>query len=389
METLKLETTGAKPTKYIPEIKVCSRCKTEKPAKAFGLRSNKRWLRAECKKCTAARIKAKYIPRPKKENLTFKYSGKKLCCNCKEYKNLSEFSKNRSGPGGYNSRCKVCAKLVKNYKTNAKKHSNKHYYKYHEANKLKRNENSKKAVKELKRGYLRSLARNRGIPKEDWDDYLEIIKSEVIRKREEREFKKNQPKPEPKQRTQSEIYTREGYQACKSCKKEKPLEDFHKGISRNGRQYDCKDCTRTEMREIYLKKNSGKFSTIYYIDDQYAKYCNTCKELKLLAEFWNHPRNSRHHKLNRCKSCEMVHRKNHPSQTTEVKRLASRKQRELNKDKINENARITRKKQRDRLDDSYIRQTLWVRGIKDDDVIKALTPLVKANLKLKRKAKNA
>jgi len=85
----------------------------------------------------------------------------------------------------------------------------------------------------------------------------------------------------------------------------------------------------------------------------------------------------------------MVHRKNHPSQTTEVKRLASRKQRELNKDKINENARITRKKQRDRLDDSYIRQTLWVRGIKDDDVIKALTPLVKANLKLKRKAKNA
>ena len=130
--------------------------------------------------------------------LQFKFneSRKKKCSKCNEFKDLTEFHKNKTTSTGFSSNCKSCQKKYtkkyyeenkEKYKENTKKwrEENKEYNKkYYEKNKEKYKEHNKKYYEENKEYYKKWREEN----KEYYKKYHEENKERI------REYQKNRLK---------------------------------------------------------------------------------------------------------------------------------------------------------------------------------------------------
>lgn len=100
----------------IPELitKVCTKCGERKPISEFGVRNDmKGGFSNECKECRNVRINATKPRSPEyllKKEMASK--GKKRCCNCRIFLDLSEFHSNRTERDGKNRMCKACVKIM-------------------------------------------------------------------------------------------------------------------------------------------------------------------------------------------------------------------------------------------------------------------------------------
>ena len=116
----------------------------------------------------------------------------KMCCTCKEVKDISNFSKNKNSKDGYKQYCKECA--------------NKASKKYREENKEK--------IKESKKEWYYKTKENKN------------------------------------ERTQKEID--KGYRVCTVCNIKKDISEFYK--RGNGGFYgECKECQLKKQKEYHLK----------------------------------------------------------------------------------------------------------------------------------------
>ena len=91
-------------------MKICKKCKIDKPDNQYyACISTKDGLRGKCISCLNI----------KREDVI--YVKNKICCNCKENKEVLLFSKNKLSKDGYGSRCKKCdSKKAYNYKENGR-----------------------------------------------------------------------------------------------------------------------------------------------------------------------------------------------------------------------------------------------------------------------------
>ena len=119
-------------------MKVCFRCKEEKPYSVFWkMKASKDGYNPSCKECYKDEIKTKtdeYIERNK--NRVFKDSDTKKCSKCKKTKSYKEFSKQSHSASGLAAYCKECLNPInrirgkKHYETNKERLQEKHrnYY---------------------------------------------------------------------------------------------------------------------------------------------------------------------------------------------------------------------------------------------------------------------
>jgi hypothetical protein len=130
-------------------LKICSDCKQQLNESQFSKSKNtKDGFCYICKECQKIRqqiwvIKTKSI-----------IVDKKICSKCKEEKNLNQFHKHKHGKYGYTAVCKECRKkyinkeqirlATKNYNINNKEKIKKYAKEYYKKNKEKRNKNSSK-----------------------------------------------------------------------------------------------------------------------------------------------------------------------------------------------------------------------------------------------------
>lgn len=98
------------------DYKVCCNCKEKKNCSEFYKdKTRKSGLRGDCKKCCEPRIKkrqnaAKLKTKMKKQFFLDK-NGKE-CRECKQFKDFSNFSKSKKGLFGYDRLCKICNKKL-------------------------------------------------------------------------------------------------------------------------------------------------------------------------------------------------------------------------------------------------------------------------------------
>jgi len=90
-----------------PAEKICTRCKISKPLDEFSPHIRGLFGRyTQCRPCTAAVGRARYVPRRVVENLP---EGTKRCTQCKEIKVLAYFGKDGRWKSGYRSACIPCS----------------------------------------------------------------------------------------------------------------------------------------------------------------------------------------------------------------------------------------------------------------------------------------
>lgn len=104
-------------------MKICSRCKVEKPFDAFSRDSQKKdGYRSDCKECASAKKKEK-TPLEKrkraKDDIYRNVNGidMRSCSECFVFKAFTEFVPNKRRPGGIGSKCRTCYNLLEREKS--------------------------------------------------------------------------------------------------------------------------------------------------------------------------------------------------------------------------------------------------------------------------------
>ena len=99
------------------ERKQCTKCKEWKPLSEFyKIKRSPDGYHAQCKVCSAASNKAwRDKGSPPRKPIVKQENGEtaKRCCNCKEWKPVSQFNKNATNATGYASFCQDCHRLGK------------------------------------------------------------------------------------------------------------------------------------------------------------------------------------------------------------------------------------------------------------------------------------
>jgi hypothetical protein len=105
--------------------KKCSKCEFKLPVSAFsknrnessGFHAHCRDCRSKCRKAAEAKRKARENGQEPSKEVKVKDERKKKCTKCEKKKSFSDFPKNKSKPGGIESRCTECAvKHVKQWR---------------------------------------------------------------------------------------------------------------------------------------------------------------------------------------------------------------------------------------------------------------------------------
>jgi hypothetical protein len=131
-------------------MKICSKCKTEKPLTEFRLVKNRHGNvgpHSYCDDCRKADKRARSGCKPKEEHINLENQTKK-CSICKEWKSFSEYDKSTSSAGGVFSQCKCCriGKSKEHYEANKEVviQKNRKYYRENKVAVCKKNSDYKK-----------------------------------------------------------------------------------------------------------------------------------------------------------------------------------------------------------------------------------------------------
>lgn len=131
-------------------MKTCNLCKTKKSLTEYLYVKNRHGKKAphhQCNDCRKSEKRRLSGCNPKEVILNLE-TNSKLCSICKNWKNFSEYHKNKNNAGGVASFCKVCAKIKSDAyyisKTEDIKKKNSEYYKDNKPKVFKRaNERNK------------------------------------------------------------------------------------------------------------------------------------------------------------------------------------------------------------------------------------------------------
>jgi hypothetical protein len=98
-----------KRVEVVDGMKTCSKCNRLLPVSEFHVHSQtSSGLASACKSCSSAAFKATYVPTVRTTAILV-VDGKKLCTGCDKVLPVSEFGKDKSTKTGLAHRCKKCA----------------------------------------------------------------------------------------------------------------------------------------------------------------------------------------------------------------------------------------------------------------------------------------
>ena len=93
----------------ITNVKICVKCKAEKPKRAFHKNdSSNDGLQSWCKQCSAESVRLSQLNNRKKNACGVDVAGTKTCSQCREKKEKAEFGANLGSHDGLNAYCKEC-----------------------------------------------------------------------------------------------------------------------------------------------------------------------------------------------------------------------------------------------------------------------------------------
>lgn len=191
---------------------------------------------------------------------------------------------------------------------------------------------------------------------------------------------------------------------CSMCLEVKPLTDFHKA-GKNGFHSKCKICVK-EYNQKYKLRNAIKAWLKRKAKEQKKTYpiqkkCIQCKKKKFMVDFVSRGETS---KLKdgtirfsgKCRKCENLRQKKYHADNKDIllpkAKERMNKFRKENPERYRETRLRSRKNQRDRIDDGYIKRLLCDRdntNLKWEDITDDMIDLYRTKLKIKRKLKEA
>lgn len=197
----------------------------------------------------------------------------KICKECKQEKDESEFYKNLKSKDGLHSQCKECLRI---YRENRKKYT-KEYMKQYNKNKTQEEKEKKKQYsknyyethKEQYKLYREQNAEQRKLNKRHWDEthkeeikkYNELNKehkletNRFLREKKRKYYDKNKDKIEKEYPNK----------ICSRCKQTLTRDNFYiDTASTDGLSYWCKDCQRKydkERKEKVRQRNKQNYNS--------------------------------------------------------------------------------------------------------------------------------
>lgn len=110
-----------KRVEVVDGMKSCSKCERLLPVSEFGVHSQtSSGLTSACKSCTSGAFKATYVPTVR-TTANLVVDGKKLCTGCAKVLPVTEFGKDKSTKTGLAHQCKKCAAAKQRAKRDADK----------------------------------------------------------------------------------------------------------------------------------------------------------------------------------------------------------------------------------------------------------------------------
>ena len=196
----------------------------------------------------------------------------KICKECKQEKDESEFSKDRTTKDGLRYRCKVCDSLFRNYVRN-------NPY-------IRGKQQNEDILKEEKEQQMKQEGKKQCNCCKQWknlDDFYRNKnhkdgRSSTCKSCQEARRRGKLPAWEPKWKIRNEY----GQKQCTKCQQWKDESEFSKGNSPDGLNTICKECDK--QRAAINRKPRDLYSYEKY-NKQGLKQCTKCKQWKEISEF--------------------------------------------------------------------------------------------------------
>ncbi len=214
----------------------------------------------------------------------------KLCSKCKEWKDESDFNKNRSRKDGLKVWCKKCSRSYarKHYLANSK--SLKRYFRYEERHQIIDGMEQRRCSK-CKKWKKVSKFNKRPGTKNGLHSWCKDCKRAYLR-----EYYKKKGKSLKTYYRYEECHRVVGgvkQKLCRRCKRWKTESDFYKNRSKKeGLEMWCKECKWAYRLKRYKKERVGMKQYYRYeerhrvVDAVKQKQCCRCKRWKAESEFY-------------------------------------------------------------------------------------------------------
>ena len=208
----------------------------------------------------------------------------KICCTCKEEKELSEFSKNKSTKDGLQKRCRKCVSIdYNNNREEVKKKTNNYYYENIENVKVRTKDYRKRNKEKIGESKKRYAEENKEKLKEKRKRYYEENKEDILKKQKEYVYgnKESRDKANAKHkeshidqiRERSKKYRLENYEELKIKKKE-----YRENNKEKIREMKIAEMNKPAKYETYKDQLTIEEEPICGEDGELLVRCNFCKE---------------------------------------------------------------------------------------------------------------